>query len=246
MPRLSLSRRQVDLWCVSVDRIAEPSLWDAYRDLLSPDEREREQRFTCDEAHRNFLAARALLRTVLSRYTGIEPRRLEFRCNHFGKPSLRGHGDIPIEFSLSHTRGLVVCAVTLQDLVGVDAEGARRRSSPMELARRYFSPAEAARVAERPTDERHAVFLDYWTLKEAFTKALGVGLSIPLADFSFTLLGEDSATISFAKPGDERPDQWQFHRLRLAPCYQVAVALRRPAAERSEIVIRQTIPLADS
>ena len=80
----------------------------------------------------------------------------------------------------------------------------------LELARRFFAPAEAERLAELPPEEQRAAFFELWTLKEAFIKALGVGMAMPLADFSFSLSGDGSATISFAQPHGERPDQWQF------------------------------------
>ena len=148
----------------------------------------------------------------------------------------------PLEFSLSHTRGLVVCAVALHDAVGVDVEWAGRELAHLELARRFFAPAEAERLAGLPPEERRAAFFELWTLKEAFIKALGMGMAMPLADFSFSLSSDGSATISFAQPDGERPDQWQFTRLRLASRYQAALAIRRPASERSEIVIREVVP----
>ena len=85
---MPLDDRRIDLWCVFLDRIADPALWDAYRGLLSPEETQREQRFTHEEPRRQFLAGRALLRTALSQYTGVDPRRLEFQCNRHGKPAL--------------------------------------------------------------------------------------------------------------------------------------------------------------
>ena len=183
-----MNNRRIDLWCVFPDQIADPALWDAYRGLLSPEETQREQRFTHDEPRRQFLAGRALLRTVLAQYTGVDPRRLEFQCNRHGKPSLRKENlsnnsrgltapggasrdprtfrgllapgyfhsheaDLPLEFSLSHTRGLVVCAVALRDAVGVDVEWAGRESAPLELARRFFAPAEAERLAKLPPED---------------------------------------------------------------------------------------------
>ncbi len=234
--------RRIDLWCVHLDQIADLALWNAYRDLLSPEETGREQRFTHDEPRRQFLAGRALLRTALSQYTGVDPRRLEFQCNRYGKPALKTMDDPPLEFSLSHTRGLVVCAVAMNDAVGVDVEGDRPDLAPLEVARRFFAPAEAAWLAELPPEEQRAAFFELWTLKEAFVKARGVGMAMPLADFSFSLSGDGSATIAFARPGDERPGNWQFRRFRLAADYQLALAVRRPAAQRSEIMIREAVP----
>ena len=150
---------------------------------------------------------------------------------------------MPLEFSLSHTRGLVVCAVALHDAVGVDVECDRPGLAPLELARRFFAPVEAGLLAGLPPDGQRTAFFELWTLKEAFVKARGMGLGVPLADFSFSLASDGSATISFTQPDGERPDQWQFTRLRLASRYQAALAVRRPASERSAVVIRETVPL---
>ncbi|MEN6458024.1 MAG: 4'-phosphopantetheinyl transferase superfamily protein [Thermoguttaceae bacterium] len=235
---LELTPRRIDLWHLPTDAVADATTRIACRQLLSPDEIQREQRFTHEQARRQFVAGRTLLRTVLSQYTGVDPGRLAFRSNAYGKPSLISPSDPPLEFNLSHTRGLAVCVVAQNDPVGVDVEGGRPRSAPLELADRFFATAEAAWLAQQPAARQPAAFLELWTLKESFIKALGVGLAMRLADFSFSLADDGTTTVSFVRSDLGQPDQWQFARLRLDSRFQVAIAIRRPASERSEVVAR--------
>ncbi|MCE5268222.1 MAG: 4'-phosphopantetheinyl transferase superfamily protein [Planctomycetaceae bacterium] len=246
MSKIAITHRQVDLWRLSLEGIANPAVFDAYRPLLSPEEVEREQRFTNTDARTQFLAGRALLRTALSQYLDADPRHIRLRYQNGGKPTLDSSpgilpvsSDSQLQFNLSHTHGMVVCAITLRDPIGVDIESTSRRSNCLALARRFFAPAEANLLLSLPPDEQQAKFIETWTLKESFIKAIGAGLAMPLANFCFTLADDGAVTISFTQPTSEQADAWQFARLRVASDYQVAIAVRRPASEPSEIVIRE-------
>ncbi len=242
MPRLRLNARRIDLWHILLDEIADPALFDEYRCWLSHEELQRLQRFTHDESRRLFLVGRTLLRKTLSQYTGHDPRELEFRYNAHGKPSLKTPVEPPLEFSVSHTRGLAVCAVALGDPLGVDVERDRTVSNPLEIARRFFAPAEAAALEKLPVERRGAAFIELWTLREAFVKARGVGLMTRPADFAFSLSADREATVSFNEPSEEKPGDWQFARFRLATDYQASLAVARPASERPTISIRPAMP----
>jgi len=244
MPCLLLNARRIDLWYFLLDETTDPELLDEYRFLLSPEELRRLQRFTHEESRRQFLVGRALLRETLSRYTGHEPRGLEFQYNGHGKPSLKTQAEAPLEFSVSHTRGLVVCAVALRDPLGVDVERERTVSHPLEIARRFFAPAEAAALEKLPPERQNAAFIELWTLREAFGKARGVGLTTRPADFAFSLSADREATVSFGESSEEKPDNWQFAQFRLAAHYRAALAIARPASERSKISIRGGLPLS--
>jgi 4'-phosphopantetheinyl transferase len=244
MNSLELTERQIDLWHVFTEKITDPALWDAYRELLSQEEAQRERDFIHKGAQRQFLLGRALLRTALARYTGDNPKAVRFSYNRHGKPALDSSG-VPLEFSLSHTRGLVVCAVALRDALGVDVEDQSQPSSltPLELAQRYFAPAETAALAQLPAEERLPAFLDLWTLKEAFLKARGTGLMTPLADFAFSISSGRPPTISFSSPEQDRPDDWQFAHFCLEARHHIALAAHRPATSPSHIVFRESTPL---
>jgi 4'-phosphopantetheinyl transferase len=246
MSTLELTGRQIDLWHVFTERFAEWASWDACHDLLSQDELQRAQQYTHQEVRQQFVLGRALLRTALARYTGADPKSLEFRYTPRGKPALRPLRGLPLEFSLSHTRGLVVCAVALGDAVGVDVENQQRQRTlaPLDLARRYFAPAETDRLESLPVDEQFAAFLDFWTLKEAFVKARGTGLAMSLADFAFSLLADGPPTISFSPSSGDRPEDWQFAQPRLAPGYHVAISLHRAIKHPTKIVLRNASSLS--
>jgi 4'-phosphopantetheinyl transferase len=146
--------------------------------LLPADERNQHDRFLFDRDRRTYLWAHAMTRLLLGRYTGSNPASLVFERNAYGKPALPGIG-----FNLSHTTGMVVCGLGPVQDIGVDVEDTTRSNNWRALARTVFSRRELERVdsAER--------FYELWTLKEAYIKARGMGLSIPLQEFTIVTEG---------------------------------------------------------
>ena len=235
--------RQIDLWYVFSEKIDDPHLFDEYRRRLPRDEMEQEQRFVFEKSRLQFLLSRVLVRSVLSYYAGNDLRAWEFARNAYGKPSVATPAGLPLEFNLSHTAGLVVCAVSLGRDVGVDVEDLKAASDNLHLARRYFAAAETAALEALPPEEQPDAFLRFWTLKEAFIKARGMGLSIPLSDFAFSLYRDRPPAISLKLHDREDPSDWQFASLALDSRYQLAVAVRLPRSERLVLRVRQTVPL---
>ena len=190
------------------------------------------QRFAFEHDRHSFLITRALVRTVLSRYAVVPPEAWTFVPNGYGKPEIAGPDPVPpLRFNVSHTRGLVACVVAWERDVGVDVEHLDRPSLGLGLAERYFAPAEVASLRRVPPEEFPRAFLDFWTLKEAYIKARGMGLALPLADFAFHL-GPGAIRISFTPRIEDDPNHWQFLRFELKERHKVAVALRRaPAAD---------------
>ncbi|MCG8618114.1 MAG: 4'-phosphopantetheinyl transferase superfamily protein [Desulfobacterales bacterium] len=191
-----------------------------YRSVLSEDERQKADRFRFEKDRKLSVTARALVRYILSECTGNPPESFSFRENRFGKPSLVGNpspvdGTIlpDLRFNLSHSKGMVVCALALGRDVGVDVES-MERTVELSIARRFFSRAEAEFLEGCPEKDKTACFFDIWTLKEAFIKARGMGLSIPLDAFSFCL-SDPTPRIRFHDPeaaGGAGPEAWQFFR----------------------------------
>lgn len=239
----ALDRGQVDLWYVLLDSIVAEGLEDEYRAILPADEVSACDRFVFPEGRRQCLVSRVLVRTVLSRYTGDALAAWEFDSNSYGKPAVKHPAGCPLRFNLSHTTGLVVCAVSLGCEIGVDAEDTHRRCADLSIASRYFAPEEVALLEAAPKDDRPRRFFQLWTLKEAYIKAKGAGLSIPLNDFAFSIPESGPAQVSFRNPalGDAR--QWQFTQLRLADRFQVAVAVHLPVDQRATLRVRETVPL---
>ena len=220
---------EVDLWYAAPADCGPDALaaWEAW---LSPEERARHRRYAFAKDRDLYLVARGMVRSVLSGYTGVPPAAWRFAADPNGKPAVAapaGHG--AFRFNLTHTDGLVACAVAVGREVGVDAEDIERRGDPENLARHYFAAAENAQLARVPAGRRRELFFRFWTLKEAYLKARGLGLSLPLGDFAFDLATAGPPTITFAPGLDDDPRAWQFAEVRPTPRHVLALAVRRTA-----------------
>jgi 4'-phosphopantetheinyl transferase len=195
----------LDLWCAPEPAQFDPTLAQRYAALLSHEERLRWQRFVFAADRNRFLLARALVRTVLGDYRGVAPKELEFSVDAWGKPRLLSlpHAAAPLHFNLSHTSGMAVLAVSRQAPVGVDVEEVTRVADAEALTARYFAPEELRELQSLPPSERQGYFLWLWTLKEAYVKALGLGLRVPLDSFAFTLRGDEIGFLRRAGQGAE-------------------------------------------
>ncbi len=213
-----------------------------YLQLLSPDEHERMARLVFERDRQRFLLTRALVRTTLSRYAGVAPADWQFQANVHGRPEIldRPAGVPDLRFNLSHTDGLIACAVTIGREVGVDVEHVGRRLT-QDVAGRFFAPAEVARLHSLPDDEQSMVFFDYWTLKEAYIKARGFGLALPLGDFAFHLNPGEAPTIAFEPSLQDDPATWQFLQDWPTPTHRLGLAIRRTGADLP-VRMRQVVP----
>jgi 4'-phosphopantetheinyl transferase len=149
------------------------------RALLSPDELAKADRFVFPELRVRSAAARGQLREVLGAALGAPPASLRFEYGKNGKPSLLGLG--PLRFNVSHSGGVALVALALREL-GADVELHRPRSYD-DVAQRFFAPGEVTRLFALPAELRGPAFFETWTAKEAFVKATGEGITVPLADF---------------------------------------------------------------
>lgn len=217
---------------------------------LDEQERNQAERFYHRRDREAFIAAHALARSMLAEATGVPAASLRFVKGPYGKPEVaRGTGERQVHFNISHTNGLVACAVGADCELGVDVENTERTTN-LEVAHRYFAPEESATVLSAIPDQRLQLFYRFWTLKEAFIKATGEGLNRPLASFAFTL---DPIGITFYRDRHHAgsvdvPGRWQFAQICPIPNRFLAVALRRPdfaevpldirAADMDEIVCR--------
>jgi 4'-phosphopantetheinyl transferase len=196
---------------------------DALRPLLDASEKVHADRFRAAADRDAYIAAHALLRATLSRNTNIAAPQWRLRTAKGGKPELDPAQAPPgLHISLSHTRGLAACAVGRPHPLGIDAE-AWREPAPIELAERYFAPAEARLVADRTPEERPSAFYRLWTLKEAYLKATGEGLAAPLDSFAFSL---DPTGLTLPAPGSGAT--WQFAEFRPGIEHSLALAVRSP------------------
>ena len=175
---------------------------------LSPDERARAARFRGQHLERRFVVSRAAVRRVLARYRGEDPAAIAFELGPHGKPLLSG--DEP-PFSVSHSGDVAVIAVSGAGPVGVDVEEVRLIPELEQLAARTFARDEAATLAALPAADRANAFFRIWTAKEAYVKALGVGLAMPLDAFTVTAVTAiTTVTVQRAAPVAARGDAARF------------------------------------
>jgi 4'-phosphopantetheinyl transferase len=206
--------------------------WERLTSMLSAEEQARAARFHFEQDRQVYLAGHALMRDILARYTGRPPSQWHFSKGPHGKPEAILHeGEPRLRINMSHTRGLAAVAVTLGSDVGIDVEWVARETACQDLASRFFSPAEQDYLARQMVNSQVDAFFTLWTLKEAYLKATGLGLAMPLSDFSFD---PEGPSIAFADHVADDPAQWSFLNHRLSPAYTLSVAVRRPGMRASD------------
>lgn len=231
----------VDVWCTRPEHVDTAERIAACDRLLSSEEHARRDRFVFAEDRHRYRVTRALVRTTLSRYAAVAPDAWGFRASRHGKPAVDAPATFrALRFNVSHAKAMVVCAVARRYAIGVDVEDVTRTVEIASLARRYFAPAEADDVLAAHGPARRERFFAVWTLKEAYVKARGIGLSLPLELFAFTIGPGGAVTVAFDPRLRDDPARWRFflrpldgrHRLALA----IAVA---PGEPEPEVTLRE-------
>ncbi len=199
-------------------------------EILSTDEQKKAAAFLFEADRQLYATAHVFLRQTLSRYAQIAPRDWRFHVNQYGKPEIVNDGCQAIQFNLSHTQGLVAVALTLNQPVGVDIEqGDRSLRDLAALSRHVFAQQEAADVlsGDDPETQRHK-FFTYWTLKEAYIKARGMGMSLPLKKFRFIRdqAASERWTLICDPEIQDHGDQWLCHAKPLSEHYFLAYVTR--------------------
>lgn len=234
---------EAHLYYALEDQIREPALLAAYQALLTPEERVRKERYYFEKNRHEYLITRALVRTVLSRYAPVRPEAWAFSANSYGCPAIASPEGTGLRFNLSNTRGMVCCLVAQDRDLGVDVEDIERAGESVGIADRFFSPSEVVELSAQPEERRRARFFDYWTLKEAYIKARGMGLAIPLDHFSFQLAAGQPIGIAFDPQLVDDPTSWQFEQLRPAETHLISMAIRRRDEPDLRVVVRRVTPL---
>lgn len=205
------ARDCVELWLAPLASHYAAAQLAEFETLLDAGERARWQRFRFPEDRLRFLVGRAFLRRVLASTLGrSDPAALQFVTAEHGKPELAGADAGTLHFNLSHTDAMLVLATSRQYAVGVDVEALTRKVELMPLAQRYFAPQEYDALLLLDDDARRERFFTLWTLKEAWLKACGLGLHVPLDSFSFDLSGAQPV-IAFDPRHEASAERWQFH-----------------------------------
>lgn len=244
LQKVKSPKNTIDLWLVHYQEIVDPDLLISLRQLLSSEERCREQRFHFPDDRKRFLVTRATVRTVLSRYAPVAPADWTFAATSYGRPFITNphpHAQ-GLDFNLSHTNGLIVLGICRERKLGVDVENIRARKSSPGIAERFFTSSEYADLIRLPKNLRHERFFEYWTFKESYIKARGQGLSIPLDRFHFSFPQQGRVQFAVDAVLKDDANQWQFWQFRLAAEYLLAVCAERRISEPTAIFLRSLIP----
>jgi 4'-phosphopantetheinyl transferase len=224
---LALDVGSIDIWMIDLSR--PPFEMDCLAEhdaILSEQERKSCDRFVFQEHRTRYMAAHALLRLTLSSYFDVMPGDWRFCTNRYGRPELvAGQTDEPLYFNLSYAHGLVACAVTGIGEVGVDVEWVDRDCNALDIARRFFCKSEVEDLAHRSPAQQRERFFEYWTLKEAYLKALGVGLHHPLDGIAFDIDAQGRIGATIAGENHRGESHWSFHAMRPTSFHILSVAV---------------------
>ena len=221
-----MSGERINLYFGLLDAVDTPQAHEACFATLSSAEKKRAECFVFERHRRQYIFAHGLLRVALSSFVPqVNPSDWCFAENSHGRPFIAAP-DIPrpVYFSLSHTEGCVACVVSGCEVVGVDVEEIHERHSLLATARSNFSPEETDALQALPPGDLVDRFFDYWTLKEAYLKARGMGLSLPLDQFSIFISSNQTVEIRFAPGVSDDPRRWCFMKSSPFPGHRLAVA----------------------
>jgi 4'-phosphopantetheinyl transferase len=208
-PGLALDATEVHLWQASLDE--RPA--DIFESFLSADELTRANRFHFVKDRSRFVVARGLLRNLLAAYLGVDCSDLRFSYGAQGKPFLVLDSPVQINFNVSHTHGRAVFAFTRGRDLGVDLEYVSDDFDDELIANRFFSRAEVVTLRTVPADLRKQAFFNCWTRKEAYIKARGEGLSMPLNQFDVSLRPNEPAALQNNYRDEREVSRWSMQAI---------------------------------
>ena len=218
---LQLAENEVHVWRASLG-VAEEN----FEPLLIDEELERARRFYFARDRHHWTVARTTLRLLLGRYLGIEPHALRFALNEYGKPSLLWPGEGPhLHFNLSHSGDLALYAFAYAREVGVDIERRRSQVEYENLATHFFSALECATLHALPAERREEAFFLCWSRKEAYIKARGKGLSLPLDQFDVSLSPDEPARLLGSREEPGATERWSLVALQPGTDYAGALVV---------------------
>jgi 4'-phosphopantetheinyl transferase len=231
LARMSIEDGSLDLWAATLD--VDHARVDAYRAILDNRELARVDRLRREEDKRDYIVSHGILREVLGRYLDLAPRGVAFTYGPFGKPYVGEPGPERLEFNMSDSNGMLLIAVARGVAVGVDIEKHR----PMEFlkfARRFFTEAEAAALAELAGDELQRAFFRIWTCKESYVKGWGYGIQRNVGKFEVSVAGGRSRLVR-CEFDETAPDRWSLVDIDQIPRFAATVAIESPTAEHANL-----------
>jgi 4'-phosphopantetheinyl transferase len=220
----ALGRDEVHVWRVPLDW--PPTRIRALNAVLSIDEKQKADRYHFAVDRARHVVGRGVLRTILAQCMRTDAQRLCFEYSAFGKPRLAaGSTEIPLQFNVSHSGELVLIVLTMGRAVGIDVERMRTDLEVERIAASFFSPQERLALQSLPAQLRFQAFFDCWTRKEAYIKAVGEGLTLPLDQFDVCFLPGQQPRLLATRPDPAEARRWVIQALDVGPCYRAAVAV---------------------
>jgi 4'-phosphopantetheinyl transferase len=215
---------EVHVWCVTLD--VSPGDLQFLHGTMSEDELARSARFRSQKDRERYIASRGFLRVIIGRYLGVSPDHLQFSYSEHGKPGLCGENQRDmLRFNLSHSDELALYAIGHNRDLGIDIERIHSEIMDWEIAERFFSPREVDVLRSLPPRMQREAFFNCWTRKEAFIKATGKGLSLPLDQFDVTLTPGQPAQLKSTLWDPEEASRWALLALSPAPGYAAALCV---------------------
>ena len=241
---IPLTSAVIHVWLTFYEAINEDRLLVACRELLNATEKEEESRFYLARDRQRYLVTRALVRTVLSRYASVDPKDSVFSTNAWGRPRIVGTQatDSCLSFSVSHTQGLIVLGVAKGRFLGVDVENFATRNISIDIANHYFAPQEVAALRGVSDHRQQYRFLEYWTLKESYIKARGMGASLPLDKFSFHFADDHAVDLVIDPELGDDSSRWQFWQFRPTSEHLLAICAEKINSRSPRVLVRETTP----
>ena len=221
---LAIAESDVHLWRVDLAAVADGE--PAWLQVLSDDERVRAARFHFSRDRQRYVAARALLRTILGGYLASNPKHLTFRYSEKEKPTLsHTYADQELEFNVSHSGSVALLAFARGRQVGVDVERVRQDFDVEAIAGRFFSLLEREQLSDFSPAEIHEAFFRCWTRKEAYIKATGAGLSLPLSQFDVSLSAGCLNALLATRPDPLEAARWSLREVAAGEGYLAALCV---------------------
>jgi 4'-phosphopantetheinyl transferase len=223
-PRLAIAAGEVHVWRASLAAPADELVRHAA--VLSDEERARAGRFRFDVHRGRFIAGRGIQRRVLAGYLGTDPAALRYRLAEHGKPALDApHDAADLRFNVSNSDDGLLIAIAVGRELGVDLEAVHPVDDRDAVARRFFSAPENQVYDTIPDDARDLAFFTCWTRKEAYIKAIGEGLTMPLDCFDVTLRPGEPAHLLRTRGTPDEALRWTLRELDPGPGWLAALAV---------------------
>jgi len=232
------SAKPLQLWLAHPGDLLDEANAQACAALLDEEERARWQRYRFEKNRREYLATHALARIALSSIHPLAPDAWRFAAHAYGKPSIQP--DCGLRFNLSNAPGMVVCLIAHGLEVGVDVEPVARAERILALAPQVFSALEVAQLEDLSGPEKLDRAVSLWTLKEAYIKARGMGLRLPLRKVSFVFGGAEGIRLELEPDLEDEAERWQFCLLDHA-AHRIAVMTER--SPEAELQMWKALPL---